>query len=511
MLTELQPFIDRRLLTTDTDTDTEVVIGVAHEAFLFAWSPLNQAITAAATALRARREIDQAARQWNQHGRAPARLWERGQLAAALADTGAHLQSVHARTTTASAENSPARDGRWPNSSRQRRTLVADRVELSSQARDFLRASLRRDRIRRGRAITILSMLLILALGLAVLAFDRQGAAEDQQRVAEARQRLATARQLLAQAQTRLDQDPRTALRLNEAAVHIQDNPETRSALVNNVLTTPYTGALTGHDGGVLSVAFAPGGNTLASAGADGTVRLWNTTDPAAPTPLGSPLTGHTNLVESIAFAPDGDVLASASWDGTVRLWDTSAPAAHNPLGFWPAAHDGWVKSVAFNPGGDVLASAGADGTVRLWNTTNLVDPTISSSPLNGHTGAVESVALNPDGNILASAGEDGTVRLWDIADPAAPTPLGSPLTGHTNAVVPIAFTAVRAVAFDPDGDILASAGADGTVRLWNLTHLKGLRAHAMEHACAITDGGLDRDEWARYVPSYEYVDVCPS
>src|SRR3712207_9251130 len=69
------------------------------------------------------------------------------------------------------------------------------------------------------------------ALGLAAFAFARQLAAEE-------RQRLATARQLLAQAENRLDQDPRTALRLNEAAVHIQDSPETRSALVNNLLTT---------------------------------------------------------------------------------------------------------------------------------------------------------------------------------------------------------------------------------------------------------------------------------
>ena len=69
------------------------MVGVAHEAFLSAWPPLAEAITAASTALRARRQIEQAAADWAEHGQRPERLWERGQLAAALADTGARLQA----------------------------------------------------------------------------------------------------------------------------------------------------------------------------------------------------------------------------------------------------------------------------------------------------------------------------------------------------------------------------------------------------------------------------------
>ncbi|MGH3889347.1 MAG: AAA family ATPase, partial [Pseudonocardiaceae bacterium] len=81
--TELVAFVERRLLTTDEDNGSGVV-GVAHEAFLSAWPPLAQAITAAASALRARRAVEHAATEWHDNDRPPARLWGGGQLAAAV-------------------------------------------------------------------------------------------------------------------------------------------------------------------------------------------------------------------------------------------------------------------------------------------------------------------------------------------------------------------------------------------------------------------------------------------
>src|SRR4051794_12510735 len=167
VLTEFEPFVDRRLLTTDAEDD-HVVLGVAHEAFLSAWPPLNEAITAAASALRARRQVEQAAAQWIEDSHAPTRLWERGQLAAALADTGARLQSDPRVLKAAPAGDEPVPQRRSRFRWRRQRVVATDRVELSAHARDFLAASIRRDRRRRGRASTILSMLLVLALGAAV-------------------------------------------------------------------------------------------------------------------------------------------------------------------------------------------------------------------------------------------------------------------------------------------------------------------------------------------------------
>jgi WD40 repeat protein len=109
-------------------------------------------------------------------------------------------------------------------------------------------------------------------------------------------------------------------------------------------------------------------------------------------------------------------------------------------------------------------------------------------------------VAFAPHEPLLASAGGDGTVRLWDTSDPAAPILLGAALTGSEDL-------GISEVAFAPDEPLLASAGRD--VRLWNLTGLMDLRAHAMDRACAITGGGLSHGQWDSYVAGLAYVDVC--
>jgi WD40 repeat protein len=75
-------------------------------------------------------------------------------------------------------------------------------------------------------------------------------------------------------------------------------------------------------------------------------------------------LSGHKDVVMSVAFSPDGEVLASASLDGTLRLWNVQTGQFIRSL----KGHKGYVYSVAFSPDGGVLASASGDGTLRLWN-----------------------------------------------------------------------------------------------------------------------------------------------
>jgi WD40 repeat protein len=226
---------------------------------------------------------------------------------------------------------------------------------------------------------------------------------------------------------------------------------------------------LQGHTSPVLSVAFSPDRSTLASSGADYTVKLWNIWSGQ----LLNTFQGHSNWVRSVQFNADGTLLASASDDQTVKLWDVRTETFLKTL----QGHTNWVWSVAFSPvmampinspmpmeeqehralpqeSGIILASGSYDQTVKLWDGRNgqLV------KTLQGYTNWVLSVAFSPDGTLLASAHDDQTVKLWDV-----PTgQLVKTLHGHT--------AWVRSVAFSPNGTLLASSSDDRTIKLWDVS-----------------------------------------
>ncbi|HEX2164593.1 MAG TPA: AAA family ATPase, partial [Thermoanaerobaculia bacterium] len=231
---------------------------------------------------------------------------------------------------------------------------------------------------------------------------------------------------------------------------------------------------LTGHVDKVRDVAWSPGGERLASVGSDGTVRVW---DPATGEPLHR-FDGHRDWVVAVAWSADGERLASASRDGTARVWSVGAGAG--PIAVL-AGHDGEVSSVAWSAPADPgdlrherVLTAGVDGTVRVWT----VGEARPAAVLTGHRGPVLAARFTGrrrNDPAVVSGGFDGTVRFWDPGPGYQRIPRTEP------DVMPPAWDA----RWSPDGERIATAHQDGCARVWNARTGEELRRLALPAAGA--------------------------
>jgi WD40 repeat protein len=216
----------------------------------------------------------------------------------------------------------------------------------------------------------------------------------------------------------------------------------------------------------------------LASVGIDGTIRRWDAITGAQ---VGDPITGHTDSVRALTAwtGPGGPMLASADIDGTIRRWDAITGAQ---VGSPMTGHTGWVRALTAwtGRGGPMLASAGADGTIRRWDA---ITGAQVGGPMTGHTDWVRALAkwAGQDGPMLASASDDGTIRRWDATTGAQ---VGESLIGRLNVgeslirrlnvgeslIGRLNWAQVLTAWTGPDGPMLASAEADGTIRRWDAT-----------------------------------------
>lgn len=215
---------------------------------------------------------------------------------------------------------------------------------------------------------------------------------------------------------------------------------------------------LQAHKKGVNDLAFSPDGTVLASGGNDAVARFW---DLSTGQVLGL-MIGGTFAVPSISFAPDGAVLAVAN-GAMIRLRQVGTERI---LGSFQA--DAPLFSLAYSPDGAWLAAGDTRNQVLLWKPEQAFRTGQENYPdaigLEAHDGRVGTyrsliwdVTFSPDSQLLASAGGDTSIRLWDIQNAI----LIATLRGHTSGVT--------SVKFNNQTSALASSGLDGRVLLWKI------------------------------------------
>ena len=216
------------------------------------------------------------------------------------------------------------------------------------------------------------------------------------------------------------------------------------------------------HPGGASPLALSPDGTMLVSGGYDGMARIWRVAD-QRPVRV---LAGSAGTIWTVAWSPDGSRIATAGEDRLIRIWNAADGALLNTL----SGHELNIWSVRFSPDSRLLASGGDDSTLRIWR----VSDGAQLAALTGGSEHIYAVAFSPDGRWLASGGRArsaiGTfwhqvtgggakgpaVRLWRVADGALQATLEE-------------SDDVMALAFSPNGRLLATASADGTNAVWSL------------------------------------------
>ncbi|WP_040807174.1 NACHT and WD repeat domain-containing protein [Nocardia concava] len=190
--------------------------------------------------------------------------------------------------------------------------------------------------------------------------------------------------------------------------------------------------------------ALVLGPNGLLAAGtAEGTLLTWDVHEPDAPRPIDRATERQVPIL-GLALAHDGEALVATESDGALRVWDTRARGQVRPTGFVIQGSAGSMGPIALLSDTRSV-TAGADGHVVVWHTPLVHVPMLFSDGLT-------DAALARDGGLLAAGLRDGRVQLWEIGDPRRARPVGEVSTGPQDRV------GVR-VALHAGGELLATGG----------------------------------------------------
>ncbi|MBD3883177.1 caspase family protein [Phormidium tenue FACHB-886] len=483
------------------------MIDIAHETLIRHWSLLRSWLDSDREMLRRLRRIEQAAREWNSVGQPPAEEYL--------------LHGLRLRDAEDFQRTYPG--------------------QLSAVAHQYV--TLSHEEIRRARResrqlqIAVPAVLLVTLMAIFTQyrgAVHSQAEKDRQLQIVTARERAAIAQNILQEK----SHDPMAALLVSRvAAESSKATSETQTSLRAVLQALRLQLELPGHTGAVRQLAFSPDRHRLATAGADGTIRLWavsaQTIYSAPPQPpqilAWSNSSSEKADVLALAFSPDGQQLAAVAKDSPiVKIWSVATgtlrlqlisptavtQAMFSPDGNWIATVQDdrtlsiWksdtgqlqvrlplvdkLTSLQFSPNGQMLLATSAK-TTQLWRLEVNTSQRLALQPLASlkHTQPVIDARFSPNGHWIATACQDGKIRLW----------LPSGQLRQTIAPVSQIAQAFASVQFSPDSRLIAAINRSHHVWLWDTQSgkLQAELGHSSEHAPGIT-------AWLQFSPDGRFV-----
>ncbi|WP_229425988.1 WD40 domain-containing protein [Lusitaniella coriacea] len=210
------------------------------------------------------------------------------------------------------------------------------------------------------------------------------------------------------------------------------------------------------HPEDVWSISFSPDGKNLATAGEDGFIRIWNLSGQQL-----AEWKGHQDIIRWVEFSPDEQYIATASADNTAKLWSKSGQQILELTD-----HQAGVWSASFSPDGKSLVTVGEDSSIRLWSTSGSLISQYESNQKHLYW-----AIFSPDGQYIATAGSSKDVQLFDLAGNLKVILNPNSLFSHTFNLEEgrTIEKSIFSVSFSPDGQLIATGGIGGSVRVWDL------------------------------------------
>jgi WD40 repeat protein/transcriptional regulator with XRE-family HTH domain len=426
-----------RMLTFDRAPRTnEPTAEVAHEALLHSWGRLRDWLRDSRELLQTERRLLAAADEWQAAGQ-DASFLARGARLAQFA--GLAAESGQPETLALTSEEQAYLAASLED---QRRQAVAEEARRTREV-----ALQKRSANRLRYLVAALTLFLVVATGLALLAEGRQREAQANLIHSEALRLAAEANGLL-----QTGGPAELAGLLSVHAIRTQYSPQGDAALEAAARLAYPVRRFAGYTDTVWVSTFSPDGKILL-AQSDTATREWDVATGRQIAVL--PFSGN-----NLAFSPDGRAILGPQNDGTIRIWDTQALTVTQVLtaprapGGKPAA----LVEAFYSPDGHYIAANGTDKTVRVWDVAG--GRQMQVFPLESNL--TSALAWSPDSKYIVAGAEDNFARVWDVLS-------GRLVQSFNKGLAPGAGAGVVAVAYAPDGKTLATDGPHNNVLLWDV------------------------------------------